>query len=181
MVTVLQKVAACMERPSWTSLSSEDSVDSEEDQVQLALRDLAGAFHQLALVDGENQRHVGDGVPWQASRTRRQKDVARGICQPEVARQRYAECCRDLALIEAITLNDNDGASEPRLRADRLRQVGPPDFSLMNHHSTRRSTSCAVSVTKRSSGSATESQTALSRSVMVSGLRRVRYSIKASV
>ena len=81
-----------------------------------------------------------------------QKDVARGVGQTEVARQRHHHDCADAASVECVSLDDENGPSQTRAGADRSRQVRPDDVSLSNYHSLDARTRRPASRTK-SSGS----------------------------
>ena len=69
--------------------------------------------------------------------SRAEQDVAGRLGPAQVAGERDADDGGDVAAVEGVTLDDDDGAPEAGLRARGLGQVGPPDLALGGHQSLR--------------------------------------------
>lgn len=110
------------------------------DGSQEAAGDLAGALGEELAIERDDLRYVRDQVLRKTCGPRREQDVAGGLDQPEVAGEHDGNDGRDAAPVEGIGLHDQDGAAEPRPRAARLIELGPPDFSATNYQSAARRT-----------------------------------------
>lgn len=127
-----------------TTSPAEYDVDACKNEFEFTPWYFAQAFGQLLPVQRDDQGHVGHGGLRQARIAFRQQHIARRICPFEIAGEWDAHDSADAAAIQCIALHDYDGASETWLRADRLLEIRPPDFGLLDYHSTRRSTRCAA-------------------------------------
>src|SRR5262249_53344063 len=154
-------------------------VDPEEDRVELGLRDLADTPLEFALVERHDLRDIRDGVLAEPRRLCRQEDVSGGIGQSQIARQGDADDGGDLAAIERVALDHDDGPMESRLRSGGRRQVRPPDLALSDHHSTRRSRRWAADRANSRSSRGAPEYTLFSASVTSSAACRETYSRNA--
>ena len=82
-----------------------------------------------------------------------------GVPPFEIAGQRHANDRSDPTSIERVALHDDDGAAIAGSGPLGLPQIGPPDVSLLNHHSTRFSTRRDASAPNSSVSAATASTT----------------------
>jgi hypothetical protein len=63
--------------------------------------------------------------------------IARRVQETQVGCQYDRDCGLDSTTIKRIVLHDQQGSPKPRLRADRLAQVRPPDLAPLDYHSVR--------------------------------------------
>ena len=86
-------------------------------------------------VEGDNLGNVGNGWLSEAGLARREKNIAGGLGPLDLRSEGHADNGGKGAAIQSIALNDEDGATKPRSRANWVAKVSPPDFTLADHHS----------------------------------------------
>src|SRR5437588_8225288 len=83
---------------------------------------------------------VSNRILRQTRRARWQQNISRSIGPLHIACERNADNGRDPAPVQGISLDDNDRSPKAWSGSRRLRQIGPPNICLANHHSTFSST-----------------------------------------
>ena len=150
-------------------LSPQYDVDSRENQLQFRLGQLSNVFPQEGFVQRDDLGDVGDGLLRQPGEPGRQTYISGGVGPFHVAGQRDADNGGNSAAVQRIALHDHNRPSEARPRTGRLREIGPPDIALGDHHSLRSKTRCAAEATNLSPSSPTSAQTLSIASVTCSG------------
>jgi len=87
------------------------AVGSEEPNA--APRELADALSQEIFVYRDDLRDIGHGILRQPRKARRKAYIPWSQAPVEVARQRDANCRRDAAAIQCVTLHNDHRSSEP--------------------------------------------------------------------
>lgn len=90
-------------------LSPKNRVDAAEDELQLALRELANGFSQLPFVNGDNQGDIRNRILGKTCRSCGQEYVAGCVPPLQVRREGYADNRVYPASIQCVALHDDDG------------------------------------------------------------------------
>jgi hypothetical protein len=170
-----------MEEDPERDLSSKDHIDSGEQQFQLSARELAHALGEKTPVQGHNLRDVRHRVAREPSEAGRERDVPGRDRPSKVAGQRHAHGSRDPAPVQGIALHNHNWPSKSRTGPRRSGQIGPPDFTLRDHHSLRSRIRRVADETNWSVGYPKSAHTRSMASVTSSGACRATYSLSASL
>ena len=115
-------------------------VNARENELKSAARNFTQAISKGLFTQRCYQRDVCHRVLWQTCFVTTKQDVAGCIGPLQVTGQRDADYRCDIAPVERVTLRHNDRTAVSRLRTAGLLEIRPPDFGLLNYHSTRRNT-----------------------------------------
>jgi hypothetical protein len=78
----------------------------------LPTRNVTDSGSQFAAIDGDDLRHIRNGVLPQAGQFGAQQDVSWHLRESHVARQRDAHDCPYPALVKCISLDNEDGPAK---------------------------------------------------------------------
>nr|VFJ63737.1 MAG: hypothetical protein BECKDK2373B_GA0170837_112816 [Candidatus Kentron sp. DK]VFJ66370.1 MAG: hypothetical protein BECKDK2373C_GA0170839_114611 [Candidatus Kentron sp. DK] len=106
----------------------------------MSRRQFSDSLGQIGAINRGDQGDVGNGILGKTGNFGFEQNVAGGIRPFQVARERDTDNRGNPATIQRITLNYNDRAPEARPRTSWFTEVGPPEFTLGDYHSTCRST-----------------------------------------
>jgi hypothetical protein len=107
------------------------------DVLEQLATDAATKFDQEISVQGNHLGDVRNGVSRQACGFRGQQHVARSINEAGVGAQHNGDHGLQATPIEAIALNDQNGAVVPRFGAVGFAKVRPPNLAAFNYHVSR--------------------------------------------
>jgi hypothetical protein len=97
-----------------------------------------GELEEEVAVDGNDLRDIRHGVFPQTGRLRREKDVPRGVEQPEVGGEHYGHHRAKTTPVEGVILHDEDGTVDSGLRAVGFAEVRPPYLAALDYHDGSR-------------------------------------------
>jgi hypothetical protein len=126
-------------------------------------------------------RDIRNRVFGESCETSSQGDISGCVGPSKVAGQRYAYDSANAAPVQGIPLYDHHRSSKSRTRSCGRRQIGPPYFSLRNHHSLRSRIRRAARETNGSIACGSPAQTRSIASVTCSPACRATYSLTASL
>ena len=161
--------------------SSQNRIQSCEDEIELRSRQLADAIRQQPLIDRQDLRCVGHRIIREIGDLRGEEYVSGKVSQSDIGRERNAYHCLDATTVESIALDDDDRPAISGSRSDGDRKVRPPDLSLRDHHSVFSRIRRPAAAENSSLGSPNSSITRLIASVTSSGACRAMYSRKAAL
>jgi len=135
---------------------------------------------QEAIAQRRNLCHVGNRIGRKAGGFSREKDVPGLICEAQVRCQGYGKSRGHPAHVEAICLNDEDGAPKAGLGATRRAQISPPDLPSRDYQSLGPMEAACIRAITGSRSLGDSASTSFTLSVMSSRRRFARYSARAS-
>lgn len=149
--------------------AAEYGVDAGKNELEPATRDLADAITEDLFIQRGHQRDVRNGVLSQTRFLGAKQDVSGGIRPSEIAGKRDTDHGSDLTSVDRIALRYHDRTSVSGFGAGGFFEIGPPDISLLDYHSTRRSTCRAARLLKASAFSPMDDMASFICSVTRSG------------
>jgi hypothetical protein len=121
---------------SGLGLEIEDQTQSFVDLLEEGARKRADMLDQESLIDGDDLGNIGHAVLGQACPAAWNQDVSGGVRTPEIRGQDNRDHRPDQTLVEAVALDNDDGAPVAWRGAQGLGQLGPPDISPLDYHSS---------------------------------------------
>lgn len=129
--------------PTDTSLSfnallaspSQDHIDTGENRRKSRPRDFPNTLLEDLSVKRDDLGNVGNGRFGEAGIARGEQDVARGLAPLELRREGHTDNSSERAAVQSVALHDEDRATKPWARTDRITQSSPPNLTLTDHHS----------------------------------------------
>ena len=90
---------------------------------------LAHMFREECAIEGQKLGNIDNRIAGQSCGSRRQQEIAGRFGEPEIAGDDRNDYGLNAAAVEGVSLNHQNRPAETRLRAARIRQVGPPNLS----------------------------------------------------
>jgi hypothetical protein len=86
--------------------ATQNDIDSRDNEIDLAAGDLANPLRKLLLIERDDERNIGDGVPRKARYACAQNHIAGGLTPLQVTRERNTYHGSDATGVDGIALND---------------------------------------------------------------------------
>jgi hypothetical protein len=114
---------------------SEDDINPGQNGSESHPRNLSNPSLEDLSIERDNLGNVGNGRLSEAGLAWREKNIARSLGPLDLRSEGHADNRGKGAAIQSIALNDEDGSTKSRSRANWVTKVSPPNFTLPDHHS----------------------------------------------